>query len=268
MNDDAFGYPQRGNAAFEEALAKRTPSADAAFLLPHLRADMRLLDLGCGPGSITVGLAEVLAGGHVSGIDLQPSQIDKARALAAQRGVTNVELAVADIYCLPFADASFDVAFANGVLMHLSEPVRALSEVRRVLRPNGIVAVRDPDAGTSAWTPTTPLREEWRAIAVRVRQHNGGDPFVGREHRRLLLEAGFARSRATASVSCAGSVDETRQHCAFLKAQLIGLSRTALAQGWMEAATVDAVAAEIDAWSERPDAFSAIVWCEAVGWVD
>ena len=228
---------------------------------------MQLLDVGCGPGSITLDLAGLVAPGQVVGIDIQRAQIDQARALASARGATTVRFEVGDIYELPFSDASFDVALANGVLMHLSEPVRALAELRRVLRPGGVAGVRDPDWGASLRAPTTPLLDQWSTVRVRVRQHNGGDPFSGRHLRRYLLEAGFARADACASVESAGTSDETVRHAAFLKAQLQGFARTVLAEGWMDQAALDAVVAEIDAWAQRPDAFSATTWCEALGWM-
>jgi hypothetical protein len=90
---------------------------------------------------------------------------------------------------------------------------------------------------------------------------------MGRHHRRLLLDAGFARTQATVSVWTAGTPEETR-HCAnFLKASLQGLAPTALAEGWMERTTVEAVSAEIDAWAMRPDALYVDMYCEALGWV-
>src|SRR5688572_8059537 len=85
-------YAQRDNAAFEGQMAARTVTRDAAFLLPYLHPGMELLDAGCGPGSITVGLAEVVAPGGVVGVDLQAAQVEQARTLAAERGVTNVLL--------------------------------------------------------------------------------------------------------------------------------------------------------------------------------
>src|SRR5688500_16074076 len=135
---------------------------------------MRLLDGGCGPGSITLGLAEVVAPGEVVGIDLQRAQVERARALAAERRVGKVRYEAANLYQLPFPDRCFDAAFVHGVLMHLREPVRALEELRRVLRPGGVVGIRDPDWGAGLIAPTTPLLEKWRALFVRVRQHNGG----------------------------------------------------------------------------------------------
>jgi SAM-dependent methyltransferase len=259
-------YSQRDDPAFEAWMAARTATREAAFFLPHLRPGMQVLDVGCGPGTITQGLATVVAPGTVIGIDLQPKQVEQARAFAAKSGVTNVRFAVGDGYRLPFPAHSFDAAFAHGVLMHLGEPVRVLTEMQRVLRPGGIVGIRDPDLGGDLFTPTTPLLDQALALRIRVRQHNGGDPFLGRYHRRHLLGAGFVRAEASASVVSAGSLAETQLRAAWIKDQLRGLARTAMAEGWVNQAMVDAMVAEIDAWAVRPDAFSAGIWCQTVGW--
>jgi ubiquinone/menaquinone biosynthesis C-methylase UbiE len=260
-------YTQQSNAAFEAAISARTAFREGGFFLPHLRPGMSVLDVGCGPGSITVGLAEVVAPGEVVGVDLQPSQVEQARARAMERGLTNSRFEVASAYQLPFPDASFDAAFAHVVLMHLREPVRALQEIHRVLRPGGAVGVRDPDFGTILLVPASPLREQYRSLRDHVQQHNGGDPFMARHHRRHLLEAGFERATATASVSTAGSPAECRAWAAFLKGQLQGVARTALAEGWADRDSLDAMAQEIESWAEHPDAFAATIMCEAIGWV-
>lgn len=262
----ATGYSQRNNRAFESELAARTASQEAAFIVPFLRPGIRMLDVGCGPGSITLGLAGHVAPGEIVGVDLQPAQVEQARALAAECGVTNVRFETADVYDLPFPDGSFDAAFAHAVLMHVREPVRALAEIRRVLRPGGVVGLRDPDGAARLHVPTTPLLDQWSDLAERVRQHNGATLLIGRHYRRLLLEAGFVRTEAGASVQSAGSLEETRRQAAFFKSQLAGLARTALAEGWLDEATVEAIAADFDVWAERPDAFYAGIWCEAVGW--
>ena len=262
-------YAQRDNVAFESQMAARTATQDAAFLLPYLRPGMELLDVGCWPGSITVGLAEAVAPGLVVGVDLQAAQVEQARAVAAERGVNNVRFEMADTYRLPFADASFDVVFANAVLMHLHDPLVALRELRRVLRPSGFVGVRNPDFATFLISPLTSLMAQRDLLMRRVQQHIGvPNGSVGRDHRRLLLEAGFMRTEATVSVDCGGSLQGTRHHAPFLKASMWGLARRALAEGWVDQAAVDAMMAEVDAWAERPDAFYALTWCAAVGWVD
>ncbi len=121
--------------------------------------------------------------------------------------------------------------------------------------------------GGDVFSPVTPLLEQWFALRLRARQHHGRDSFLGRHHRRLLLDAGFVRAKAWASVEHgAGSLDETRTQAAWFKIVLHGESRTALAEGWVTQATVDAMMAKIDDWAERPDAFSAEIFCSTVGW--
>ena len=259
-------YTYRATPAFDALLTARTAEREAAFFLPHLRPGMRLLDVGCGPGTITFGLAEAVAPGECVGLDLRSDVVALARDAADDRGAANVRFGAGSVYELPFPDAAFDAAFAHAVLMHLREPVRALAELRRVLRPGGLVGVRDMDHGAHLVYPASPLRERFYALRGRVQQHNGGDPFLGRTYRRLLLEAGFARAEAGATANCAGSPVETRRLAALARAQLVGIAPTALAEGWADQATLEAIPADFDAWAERPDAFYAVVACHAIGW--
>jgi ubiquinone/menaquinone biosynthesis C-methylase UbiE len=123
------GYGARTVAA----MAARTAEREAAFLLPHLRPGMRVLDAGCGPGTITLGLAAAVAPGEAVGLELSPAMVEGARALAAERGVANVRFEVGDLLALPFPDASFDAAFESAVLEHVPDPARAVAELRRML---------------------------------------------------------------------------------------------------------------------------------------
>jgi ubiquinone/menaquinone biosynthesis C-methylase UbiE len=182
-------YHQGNNAAFESQMATRTVAHDAAFMLPYLRPGIDLLDAGCGPGSITIGLAAVVAPGNVVGEDFQAVQVEQARVLAAERGVNNVRFETANLHQLPFADGSFDAVFTNAVLMHLQQPLAVLRELRRVLRQSGVIGVRNPDFGTIVIAPMTPLLEQRAALGRRVQQHAGINGFAGRDHRRLLLGA-------------------------------------------------------------------------------
>src|SRR5215469_13020866 len=88
-------------------LARRTGQA-GAFLAPHLRAGMRLIDCGCGPGSITVDLAQAVAPGETIGIDLREAALTHGRTLARDRPIANVAFLPASVYQIPFADNSFD----------------------------------------------------------------------------------------------------------------------------------------------------------------
>jgi SAM-dependent methyltransferase len=242
----------------------------ADFLLPHLRPGMRLLDCGCGPGSITLGLAQAVAPGEVVGVDRGPAELEAARALAAERGVTNVRFQEANVYALPFPDASFDATFAHALLQHLRDPLAALREMRRVLKPGGVAGVSDVAWELSVREPSTSLLDQLNTLVERARQHNGGSPDYARHQRELLLRAGFARSEGSASVprNGSGALERTRWHAAYQEIVLQDMVReVALAQGWADAATLDAMAAELRAWGERPDAFGFVVSCRALGWV-
>ena len=261
-------YLHRGNIALEARLQERTAAEFAAFFLPHLRRGMRLLDCGCGPGTITLGLAEAVAPGEVVGIDVQPRMVEQASTLAAERGLTNVRFELANLYELPFPDASFDAVFCNQVFQYLREPVQALREWRRLLRPGGVAGVQATDSGSVLRAPSAPLLEQLQELSRRALRHHGGNPFIGRGLRQLLLDAGFARAEASARLECFGTAAATRRHAANQRQFFAGVGRTALEQGWASQETLDAIDAELHAWGERPGAFAAWTHCEAIGWVD
>ena len=139
----------------------RTAENSAAFVLEHLRRGDALLDVGCGPGTITIDLARRVAPGSTVGIDLSPEVVESARASATESGVTSARFEVANVYALGFDDSTFDVAFAHQVLQHLTDPVAALVELRRVLRPQGLLAVRDADFSAFDWYPLDDRLTRW-----------------------------------------------------------------------------------------------------------
>ncbi len=177
--------------------SQRTAANSAAFLLPHLNREQSLLDIGCGPGSITLDLAQLV--GTVVGIDSAPEAIDRAREDAAARGVSSVDFRVADVYSLDFADESFDVVYGHQLLQHLSRPVAALEEARRVLKPGGILAVRDADYGTMVHDPHDPMIDRWLELYHELARGNGGEPDAGRRLARWVAAAGFEDVTTTTS---------------------------------------------------------------------
>jgi SAM-dependent methyltransferase len=232
---------------------------------------VQLLDVGSGPGSITLDLAAVVAPGEVVGIDIEPLQVDRARALAAERGVTNVRFEPGDAYALPFPDDSFDVVFSNAALMWLRDPLAALREFRRVLRTGGVVGISDIVHSLTVFEPTTPLLAESQMIMNRVRELQRGRPagLLDFQQRQLLLEAGFSRPEGQVRVESFGTPDAVRTFGMCIAAQLDEPFRpTILSEGWADSTKVDAMVAELRAWAERPDSFGCGLWCAAVGWVD
>ena len=149
-------YTHGHHAAIVASHAQRTAENSAGFLLPYLERGQRLLDVGCGPGSITVDLAELVAPGPVVGVDREPAVLEGARRLGEERGLTNLTFEPADVYALPYPDDHVDVVYAHQVLQHLVDPVAALTEMRRVLRPGGVLAVRDSDYATMTHAPHEP----------------------------------------------------------------------------------------------------------------
>lgn len=248
---------------------QRSAANRAAFFLPYLRPGMSLLDCGCGPGSITIGLAGAVLPGHVMGIDIEPRQVERAMRLASQQRITNLRFAVASVYRLPFPDASFDAAFAHNLLEHLRTLLEVIREMRRVLKPGGIIAVRDPDLAADWFVPPLPLVEAASRLLLKVREHNGSSPYYARHQRRLLLEAGFARSEGFAFAEYQGNAMAT---AAFANVLIEALCRpetvrVAVEQGWANPETLAGMADAIRSWAEQPDALHALVDCAAIGWV-
>jgi SAM-dependent methyltransferase len=186
----------------------RTAANSAAYLLGQLRPGMNVLDVGCGPGTITADLAELVTPGQVTAVDAAEDVLNQARETAAGRGLDNVRFAVADVHALDFPDDSFDVVHAHQVLQHVGDPVRALSEMRRVCRPGGIVAARDSDYGSFTWYPQVPSLDEWQSLYHRVARANGGEPDAGRRLLSWARAAGFSDITSTAAAWCFATPEE------------------------------------------------------------
>lgn len=172
--------------------ARRRAEVEAWFLLPHLRPGQRLLDAGCGPGTVTSGLARAVAPGPATGLDAAADVLQLARGRAEQQGLDNLRFVQGDIYALADADGSYDVVYANQLLQHLSEPVAALREMRRVLRPGGLLGVRDADYATMSPFPKFPEFERWNALYHDVAYANRAEPDAGRCLPDWVREAGFS----------------------------------------------------------------------------
>lgn len=182
------------------AHSARNASETAAFVLQQLSSPMRLLDFGCGPGTVTIDLAEhLLPAGSAVGIDLSENVIELARSTAAKRQVSNVSFEVNNIYATGYDKRSFDVVYAHQVLQHLSDPVKALTEAHRVLIPGGICAVREVDWGTNALWPQDRQLVRFFEIYNAVAERNGGNVNAGRSLKKWFVEAGFTNIAVTTS---------------------------------------------------------------------
>ena len=171
--------------------ARRRAEVEAWFLLPRLHSGQRLLDVGCGPGTVTTGLARAVAPGLVTGLDAAPDVLAAARQHAAETGPDNLEFVEGNVYALNYPDDTFDIVYANQLLQHLSDPVAALREMRRVLRPGGLLAVRDADYATMQPHPKFSEFERWNALYHQVAYANNAEPDAGRKLPSWARAAGF-----------------------------------------------------------------------------
>lgn len=250
-------------------LQHRTAASHAAFFTPHLRSGMRLLDCGCGPGTITLDLAEIVAPGEVVGIDVAEHQLEHARASARERQLSNVRFEAANVYSLPFPEGSFDAVFSHALLEHLGEPVKAIRGMYHALKPGGLLGLKNPDFGGDLIWPSTPALEHLlRETAVQLFKHNGGNPFVGRCLTSLLHQAGVVDVVASASYECHGTPQSIQFVAELLLNWLLSEAFAGrVAQlGLLDSSGIDKAIATWKEWGAHPDAFWARAWCEAVGW--
>lgn len=172
-------------------MAARDLDSHGFFLAPLLQPGFDVLDAGCGPGTISAGIAETVYPGRVTGLDIAPARLHTAQKLAIGREIRNIGFVAADAYQLPFEDASFDVVFAHALLEHLSDPQQSLREFHRVTRPGGFVALCSPDWEALDLEPHS-MRLGRAIEAYRVLQESqGGNTRAGALLNRWQTAAGF-----------------------------------------------------------------------------
>lgn len=239
----------------------RTVDNSAAYLAPHLAAGDRVLDVGCGPGTISIDLARRVGDGSVVGIDRAHEVVAAAGEAAVADGAGNVRFAVGDVYALDFPDDAFDVVHAHQVLQHLSDPVAALAEMRRVCRPGGLVAARDSDYSAFTWFPSVPALDEWLDLYLRLACANDAEPDAGRRLRSWALASGCSEVTATASAWCFAS-DDDRAWWGSMWAERVVASAfadQATAGGFATPADLDALAVGWREWAAAPDGWFAVL---------
>ena len=179
-------------------MERRRVETHAAFFTPHLCPGMHLLDCGCGPGSITIDLSRLIQPGKVVAIDRSAAQFAHGKTAAEAEGL-RIEWKAASVYQLDFSDATFDAVFCHALLEHLSEPVLALREIFRVLKPGGFAGLRSPDwDGFLVYPDQVEVRGALRYYR-RLQEANGGDTLAGRKLAAHCRSANFKKVQASAT---------------------------------------------------------------------
>ena len=252
---------------FESLMRSRSAAEYADFVLPSVRDGDRVIDVGCGPGSITVGLAQVA--GDVTGVDLDESEFTDARAYAAEHGIDNVKFVEGSIYQLDFADASFDVCTLFSMMETLDDPLAALAEVHRVVKPGGLVGASSIDyGGLILHGPDEPLLRRFYELRLQLWEAQGDVHFYrGRELRGFLLAAGFLQVEGVATYFSYGTEERVRTFGLGRAADcrdewyVSGIARHGLANQ----EEIDALEQAWIHWAESPDSFAAFAWGRVIG---
>ena len=249
--------------------AKRTAKASAAFCRDVISSNSRILDVGCGPASISVGLAEWADQGFVTAIDLGNQILETANQTIRNAGTANIVVEQASVYELPYEDHSFDVTYAHQVLQHLADPVLAITEMARVTKRGGYVAVRDADYYTMSCSPESEMIDEWRRIYRLVARHNGAEPDAGRHLLGWFHQAGIHSVRCSASVGVYATTEEREDWGLSWADRCLttGFSEQAIEYGYASRSELEALAEGWREWAANPDGYFQFINGEAVAQV-
>ena len=249
-----------------QSLMRRNAETNAAHLLSHLEPGMRVLDVGCGPGNITVGLAEAVGHGIVYGIDKEQSQVELAQAVAATLQQENAVFRVGDATSLPFEDGFFDVAHCHDVLMHIPGTQAVLAEVMRVLKPGGVIGCREmitsscftyPDYGV--------IGKAWEMFGDLIATDDG-PPQIGKDLKTQLIRAGFTNPRVTGSFDIYSTPEEIDFIYGVASQWFLSqdMTETALNYGASTVELAEAIRVAYQQWRDDPGAMCALAYGEAV----
>ncbi len=243
----------------------RDVANSAAYLAPHLRPGMSVLDIGCGPGTLTIDLARHVAPGRVVGIDAVPEVLAGARQRAGEAGL-DVEFRQGDAYRLDVPDDSFDVVHAHQVLQHLADPVAALREMHRVARPGGIVAVRESDYGAFTWFPASPGLDDWLHLYREVTAANRAECDAGRHLLSWCVRAGLTDVTPGASAWCFATPADRAWWSSLWSERVLhsDFAHQALEYGLADEVTLEQLHDAWLEWGSAPDGWFAVLHGEVI----
>lgn len=244
----------------------RTADNSAAYLLPHLLPTSTVLDVGSGVGTITLDLASRVTSGRVVGIDRAAAAVAAGQQAARELGADQVEFRLGDVHALDFPNDSFDVVHAHQLLQHVSDPVAALAEMRRVCRPGGVVAARDADYSAMTWYPDSAGLTRWLELYRQVARSSSGEPDAGRRLRSWASSVGFSAVAATGSVWCFANDDDVAWWSQTWAQRVTGsaFADQAKARGFADSAELERLARAWRDWGHTPAAWFVVVHGEVL----
>lgn len=240
-----------------------------SFLIPHLKKGDHVLDCGCGVGSITLDVAELVYPGEVIGVDMDEAQLEIARKSARERGIENVTFLQANVMDLPFEEERFDVIYAHTLLFHLKEHVEVLQSFYNLLKVGGLVGIADDDWGSAVSGPEHPLADKTMKLMAKVIEYNGGSPYYSRNLRALIRKAGFKDNEGFALANeYYGNEISLRGVIAVANGVLQShdFQECVVKNELATKAEIEELIAYNREWAEGEDSFHAHLYCAAIGW--
>lgn len=270
------GYRMGYSKATTSSHASRTIHSDASFAIPHLKSHHKLLDVGCGPGTITIGFASLVdpsAGGHVTGVDIGLPVIQSAQHIAESKGLSSVAtFQQGDVLAgLPFPDDSFDVVYTSQTLSHLAPipeaPVKALREIRRVLKPGGVLAARD-----AAAIMFHPFREELQRCFLDRMFRVTGTPCGAYMQRYLRMAGWDMEIPRKLQVGGGTTIVAGKEKCLWWRDTIGGrlAKGDPFRENWLRVGISEEECDEstewISTWAETEDAWYGVLQSEVLAW--
>ena len=262
-------YPIGYNSAVVQHFLRRCVQKNATFLIPHLKKENTLLDCGCGPGSITLDLASLLSQGKVVGIDKESSQIERAKSLAKKRRIQNAEFQRADLLNLPFKNDTFDIAFTHAVLWTLSDFFAAIEELKRVVKPGGIIACREPYVEGLVYYPESDLLTKAFDLQFRSNREFGCDNNLGKKLSSYFTQAQLTNIQTSVSCNVYSSEEERegRVQSSTESWRVSPWAKKIRDKKWASEEEIQEFQQALHVWKEQPGAFMSTTWCEVIGYV-
>ncbi|MDD3276422.1 MAG: class I SAM-dependent methyltransferase [Kiritimatiellales bacterium] len=156
-----------------------------------LKSGMNVLDIACGPGFTACELARTVGNGTVTGVDINEELIFTAHQAKVSEKVNNVSFFLGNIYNLDLPENAFDFVYARFVFQHLEKPELALSNIRKVLKPGGVLCVLDIDDNWTSFAPESDAFVKFIRKSGAGQKRKGGNRLIGSQLFGLLSKAGY-----------------------------------------------------------------------------